>query len=468
MGPSYNRMVRAARLLVLALLVACSLVACSTGCNHKGPAAPPAPPPPTVTVARPAVESVIDYREYTGRTAAVESVEVRSRVSGYLLSVEFKEGMEVRKGDLLFRIDPRPYEADLREAEANLAAQEAQLQRFQLDLTRAKELIGTNAISQQELDVAIANAASARAQLRSLEAAVASAKLELEYTEIRSPIAGRTSRALVTPGNLIVSDSTVLTSVVSMDPMYAYFDVDESSALDYRQRVRQSQVDSARMTSIAVALGLSNETGYPHSGQIDFVDNVTDIGTGNIQVRARFQNDDGALLPGLFCRIRVPFTRPYDALLVPQTALAMNQQGRYVLVVNEENKVEPHVVEVGTSHGGLVAIRSGIERTDRVVINGLQKARPGSEVKPVMEDAVAFVARTLGPTTAQAKAPAEGEASAPNTTADQATGATRTANAAVTGARHQPADAVGIRPGDASAPGGGNRAAQGPSAGGPQ
>lgn len=424
MGPTYIPIARGIPTLAWPLLVLC----CAS-CNRKGPAAPPAPPPPTVTVVRPAVEEVIDYREYTGRTAAVESVEVRSRVGGYLLSVEFKEGAEVQMGDLLFRIDARPYEADLRQAEANVAAQEAQLQRYQLDLNRARELIGTAAISQQELDVAIASAASARAQLRSLEAALAHAKLDLEYTEIRSPITGRTSRALVTPGNLIVSDSTVLTNVVSMDPMYAYFDVDESSALDYRQRVRQSQVESARVTPIDVSLGLSNETNHPHPGLIDFVDNVTDIGTGNIQVRARFPNADGALLPGLFCRVRVPFTRPYDALLVPQTALAMNQQGRYVLVVNDDNKVEPHVVEVGTSHGGMVAIRSGIDRNDRVVVSGLQKARPGSQVKPVMEDAVKFVTRTLGPSALQEdtedKDRDNGQNSGPTgETAGQATGQT--------------------------------------------
>ena len=346
----------------------------------------PPPPPATVTVAKPYVKSVVDYREFTGRTAAIESVEVRARVGGYLLSVDFKEGKEVAAGDLLFKIDPRPFEQILRQSKANLAAQQAQLDRLTLELTRARELITSNAISKAELDAAIANASSGQAQLRSLEAAVSRSELDLEYTEIRSPIAGRTSRAMVTPGNLIVEDTTVLTSVVSMDSMFAYFDIDESSALDYRQRIRGSEVDSARETKIGIALGLSNEQGYPHEGVIDFVDNVTDVGTGNIQVRGRFDNADGALLPGLFCRIRVPFTRAYDALLIPQTALAMNQQGRYVVVVNEENKAQNHVVQIGAVHGDMVAIRSGLTKDDRVVINGLQKARPGSVVKPVMAD----------------------------------------------------------------------------------
>lgn len=199
-----------------------------------------------------------------------------------------------------------------------------------------------------DLDLAIANFSSGTAQLKALQAAVARSQLNLEYTEIRSPIRGRTGRALVTPGNLVVADTTVLTSVVSMDPIYAYFDVDESSALDYRTRVRGEEVDSARTSRIDISLGLANEEGHPHLGQIDFVDNVTDVGSGNITIRGRFDNADGALLPGLFVRIKVPFTRPYDALLVPQSALAMNQQGRYVLVVEQDNTVKPHIVTVGS------------------------------------------------------------------------------------------------------------------------
>lgn len=331
----------------------------------------------------PTVEQVIDYREYTGRTAAIDAVEVRARVGGYLQKREFLEGSEVKEGDLLFRIDSRPVKEEIRQAEANLASQRAQLERFDLDLKRARELISTSAISQADLDLAIANASSGKAQLKALEAALARSKLNLEYTEIRSPITGRTGRALVTPGNLVIADNTVLTSVVSMNPIFAYFDVDESSALDYRSRVRDAEVDSARNTRIQISLGLANEQDYPHAGEIDFVDNVTDIGSGNITIRGRFDNEDGALLPGLFVRIKVPFTRPYDALLVPQTALAMNQQGRYVLVVDKEDTVRPHIVSIGEVHGDKVAIRSGLTADDRVISKGLQKAKPGSKVKPV-------------------------------------------------------------------------------------
>ncbi len=368
------------------LLAIVALAFCSA-CTPTKPTAPPTPPPPEVTVALPTIEQVIDYREYTGRTAAIDVVDVRARVGGYLEDREFQEGSEVKEGDLLFKIDARPVKEDIRQAEANLAAQQAQLERFELDLKRARELIATSAISQADLDLAIANAVSGQAQLKALEAAVARAKLNLEFTEIRSPITGRTGRALVTPGNLVVADNTVLTSVVSMDPIFAYFDVDESSALDYRTRVRGEEVDSARETRIEIGLGLANETNYPHAGYIDFVDNVTDIGSGNISIRGRFPNADGALLPGLFVRIKVPFTRPYDALLVPQTALAMNQQGRYVLVVEPDDTVKPHIVTVGAVHGDKVAIRSGIDAGDRVVIKGLQKARPGSKVKPMLDSA---------------------------------------------------------------------------------
>lgn len=393
-------------LLAIALLTACP------ACKQTKPAAPPEPPPSEVTVALPTVEQVIDYREYTGRTAAIDSVEVRARVGGYLEKREFTEGSEVKEGDLLFRIDSRPVKEEIRQAEANLAAQKAQLVRFDLDLKRARDLIATNAISQADLDLAIANASSGSAQLNALEAALAGSKLNLQYTEIRSPITGRIGRALVTPGNLVVADTTVLTSVVSMNPMFAYFDVDESSALDYRARVRDSQVDSARSTRIEIGLGLANEEGHPHTGEIDFVDNVTDIGSGNITIRGRFDNQDGTLLPGLFVRIKVPFTRPYDALLVPQTALAMNQQGRYVLVVDKEDTVKPHVVTVGAMHGDKVAISSGIGPEDRVVIKGLQKAKPGSKVKPMV---VATEASANSPTVQE------------DSTADSSTNATSSA-----------------------------------------
>ncbi|MFO1064388.1 MAG: efflux RND transporter periplasmic adaptor subunit [Pirellulales bacterium] len=352
------------------------------GCNRTKPN-PPAPlTPAPVTVAHPVTQSVTDYREYTGRTAAIEQVEIRARVSGYLQSIEFKEGKDVAPGDLLFKIDDRPYRQAVQQAQANLAAQIAQGERYRLDLSRARELISTRAISQADLDLAVANAAQSEAQQRALEAAVARAQLDLEYTEIKSPIAGRTSRALVTPGNLITADQTLLTSVVSQDPIYAYFNVDESSALDYRRRVREALVSSARDVVIPITLGLADEKGHPHSGSIDFVDNVTDPGSGNIEIRGRFPNPDGALLPGLFARVRVPFTRPYEALLVPQSAVSVNQQGRYVLVVDADDKVVVRNVTVGSTHESNVVIKSGLTEEDRIIVKGLQKARPGNKVLP--------------------------------------------------------------------------------------
>ncbi len=263
------------------------------------------PPPPLVTAAAPVQETITDYREYTGRTSAVESVEIRARVSGYLQRIAFTEGQMVEKDQLLFQIDPRPYQQALSEAQGNLNAAQARFQRFSSELERANRLLPTNSISQAEVDIAAANRAEAAAQVTSLQAAIDRANLDLEFTEIKAPITGRAGRALITVGNLVSSDTTILTSIVSLDPMYAYFDIDEASALNYRQRIRENKVASARDSFIPIELGLANEENHPHQGFIDFVDNQTDPTTGNITVRGRFPNADGTLVPGLFARIKI-------------------------------------------------------------------------------------------------------------------------------------------------------------------
>ncbi len=339
------------------------------------------PPPPLVTAAAPVQETITDYREYTGRTSAVESVEIRARVSGYLQRIAFTEGQMVEKDQLLFQIDPRPYQQALSEAQGNLNAAQARFQRFSSELERANRLLPTNSISQAEVDIAAANRAEAAAQVTSLQAAIDRANLDLEFTEIKAPITGRAGRALITVGNLVSSDTTILTSIVSLDPMYAYFDIDEASALNYRQRIRENKVASARDSFIPIELGLANEENHPHQGFIDFVDNQTDPTTGNITVRGRFPNADGTLVPGLFARIKIPFTRPYDALLVPEQALAMDQQGRYLLIVKDDLTVEQRRVVVGSRSGNRTVISEGLEPNDRVVVRGVQKARPGAKVQ---------------------------------------------------------------------------------------
>ncbi len=349
------------------------------------------------------VQKVQDFREFTGRTAAADSVEIRARVSGYLLespssgitnsattapssnaqqgnnSVRVHEGDLVDKGTLLFKIDPAPYELALEQARGSLSATQAQLERFRLDLSRAQELLDTRSISQADYDLAVANVNEAAGQIANLEAAVSQANLELEFTTVESPIKGYLGRALVTSGNLIQSDQTILTTVVSADPIYVYFNVDERSLLDYRKRIQSGSVKSARNNQIKVRMALANEVDYSHEGIIDFVDNRTDPATGNTQLRARFSNTNGLLSPGLFARISSPFTEEYDAVLVPTRAISMDQQGHYVLLV-QDNKAVRQKVELGTVHDDKTVVTFGLRGNESIIVNGLQRIRPGMDV----------------------------------------------------------------------------------------
>lgn len=418
------------------------------GCHRGGPGASQQKatrPPAAVDVVASVTQRVIDYREFTGRTAAVNSVEVRTRVSGYLLQspqyqdsrtnrnamsnrsqrsrqtelaesivkkqarsfaklivmgeqssedvlaspvirdsfeIKVREGERVERGTPLFEVDPAPYQLILNQAEGNLAATQAQLKRFRLDLQRADELVSSNSISKAEYDLAVANEAEALGQIENLKASVNRARLDLSFTQVTSPIDGLLGRTLVTNGNLVVADTTILTTIVSTDPIQVYFDVDENSVLDYRARVRSGDVQSARDTSISVDLGLANDSDFPYRGIIDFVDNTTDPATGNTRMRGRFENSSGALSPGLFARIRAPFSQMYDGVLVPTTALAMDQQGRFVIVVDGKNIAHRRAIEVGSSHGNMTVIKKGIERDERVAVSGLQKIRDGDPVDP--------------------------------------------------------------------------------------
>jgi membrane fusion protein, multidrug efflux system len=241
-------------------------------------------------------------------------------------------------------------------------------------------LLKSNSISKAEFDLAQANQTAALGQIANLEATLERAALDLSFTRVTSPITGLLSRALVTKGNLVVADTTILTSVVSTDPIYAYFDVDESSVLDYRQRIRQGTVTSARDAKIPIRLALANESDFPHEGVIDFVENITDPNTGNTRIRGRFPNPQRALSSGLYARIKVPFTAPYQALTIPTQAIAMDQQGRYLLVVDATGKVQRRGIKAGTQHGERTVIASGIDATDRVIVSGLQKVTPGASV----------------------------------------------------------------------------------------
>jgi RND family efflux transporter MFP subunit len=358
----------------LALLV-------SGGCT-KQPAPTPSVKPPDVVVARPLVRTVTDYEDFTGRTEAYRTIEVRARVSGYLNKVNFVEGSEVKKGEVLFEIDPRLFEAQLQRANAVLNQAQAHLRRLDQDLDRATSLLPRNAISREEYDKIAGDRSEAAAAVSVARASVEAAKLNLAYTKVVAPISGRISRRLLDPGNLIKADETVLTSIVSDDPIYAYFDIDERTLLRLRRMVRQTQSIFVRKQDVPVMLGLSDEEGFPHVGKIDFSDNRLDPMTGTLRVRGVFDNPQHLLSPGLFVRIRLPIGHPYEAILIAEQALGTDQGQKFVYVVNEQNEVEYRRVQVGSVFDGLRVITEGLGKDERVIISGLQRARAGLVVEP--------------------------------------------------------------------------------------
>lgn len=340
--------------------------------------------PPAVTVAKPIVKRLVEWDEFTGRLAPVASVEVRARVSGYLESTHFIEGTEVKQGDLLFVIDPRRYEAEFARANAELARAKAGLELATAEAERAAKLVQTRSISAEEADVKVKTRVQAGASLEGAQAQLDMAKLELDFTRITAPIAGRIGRKHVTEGNLITGgpqDATVLTTIVALDPIYCYFDVDERSALKYRELVRQGKRPSALFTKIPAQMGLANEAGFSHEGVIDFVDNEISASTGSIRARGVFDNKDRLMAPGFFARIRFEGSGEYEAMLVRDVAIGSDQGKPFVFVVGADGKASQRNVETGPLDDGLRIIRSGLTAEDRVVINGLMAIRHGVAVK---------------------------------------------------------------------------------------
>jgi RND family efflux transporter MFP subunit len=358
------------------------------GCAPTPSVAPAVPPP--VSVSRPVERQVTDSVDFTGRTAAVDSVELRARVWGYLDRVHFQEGALVNKGDVLFEIDPLTYRAALNQAEGNLASLEARLERLNADFARAQRLVRTGAIGREEFDKIAGDRGEAAASRAALKAAVERARLDLGYTRVIAPVSGRVSRYVVTVGNLVQSGDqgggTLLTTIVSVDPMYAYFDVDEHTALRVRRLVREGKSDSPRDGGYPVSLGLANEVGHPHRGTINFADNQVNPKTGTIRVRGVFPNKEQVLLPGLFARIRTPIGRPHKALLVSDRALDTDQGQKVLHVVNQKNEVVTRPVRLGALHDGLREITDGLKPGERVIVNGLQQVRPGIIVEPKLVD----------------------------------------------------------------------------------
>ncbi len=343
------------------------------------------PPPPMVTVASPTEQEVVEWDEFTGRTEAVESVEVRARVSGTLESVHFEDGGLVKKGDLLFVIDPRPYQAALDRAEAELARVQSALELAKSDLTRADSLVASKNIAAGEYDKWKQTKVSAESSLKSAQAAIDLAKLDMEYTRVTAPISGRISRRLVDPGNLVNGGpgaNTLLTNIVTVDPIHLYMDADENSILKYtRFRIEGSRT-SARDAKIVCEMALADEEGFPHKGVIDFVDNRLDPSTGTMRARGLFPNPDQKITPGLFARARIPGTGKYKALMISDLALSTDQGQKIVLVVDDKGTAQPRPVEVGPVMDGMRVIRNGLTTADKVIINGLAKVRPGMPVTP--------------------------------------------------------------------------------------
>jgi len=339
---------------------------------------------PTVTVARPLAKKLTEWDEFTGRLGAVASVEVRARVSGYLQSTHFKEGSEVKEGDLLFVVDPRRYEAELARATAELARARSALELATAEAERAAKLVQTKAISAEESDVKTKTRTGAEASLAAAQASVDAAKLEVEWTRVTAPISGRIGRKLVTEGNLITggpNGATVLTAIVQLDPIYCYFDVDERSALKYREMARKGERESALFSTIPAQMGLANQDGFPHEGKINFVDNEISATTGSIKARGIFDNKDRLMSPGFFARLRIPGSGEYEAMLVRDTAIGSDQGRSFVYVVDADGKATQRSVVTGPLDDGLRIIRQGLKAEDRVVINGLMSIRPGVAVK---------------------------------------------------------------------------------------
>jgi RND family efflux transporter MFP subunit len=366
------------------LLLLCPLLAL-TGCG-EGPKQSAAPPPPAVTVAKPVQRTIVDQDEYVGRFVAVDMVEVRARVSGYLEQVHFRDGQLVKQGDLLFSIDQRPFQNALAQAKANLALAKSNVTFTEADYARAQQLLRDRTISEQVFDQRAQAYRNAQASVTANEAMVKQAELDLEFTELRSPVTGRIGDRRVTQGNLVTGGTggttTLLATLVSIDPIRLEFTFDESAYLRYERLSSGGKDVTGREGSVAVSLKLIDERDFAHRGHMDFVDNVIDRGSGTIRARAQFSNPDGVFTPGMFARVRVPGSPAYAALLVPDGAILSEQARKYVLVVDDENVTRQRYVTLGELVDGSRVIKEGLGWDDRLIVNGLMRARPGVKVSP--------------------------------------------------------------------------------------
>jgi membrane fusion protein, multidrug efflux system len=408
--------------------IACAvLFALVPGCGKPSQAAPP--PPGKVTVSRPIERQVIQWDEYAGNLSAPDMATVSARVSGLIERASFQEGAIVHKGDVLFQIDPRPFQADVDAKQAAVAQAQAQADQAAIHLKRYTEVRGTKAISAEDYDTARASNEVAQAGLAAAKAALESSDLNLQWTKVTAPITGRISRMNVQPGNLITGGGgnsgggsgggggqpTQLTTIVSIDPIYCYVQVPEAAAIRYQKlSLKQKGADIAH-ARIPCYLQLSGETGFPHAGVIDFIDNQVDTGTGTVTIRGVFANPTRVLTPGMFARLRVPGTERYTAMLIPDAAINANQNERFVLLVDGDDVVHQRPVVMGPMFGNLRQIDDGLKLSDLVVVNGVQKARPGAKVEPHEApvpteslDALQTTDRNVPPLTPSSGTPGEG------------------------------------------------------------
>lgn len=368
----------------LALFAAAGIAVVSSGCGQEN--AYVAPPPPKVAVSQPLRETFTETLEFTGNTAATDTVELRARVSGYLDKVLFRDGQQVKKGDLLFVIEQAPYELAMRQAQGELARAEAQRAEATATAQRVLQAARTGAVSRQQADEAVARQQMAEAQVFTFKAALDKAKVDLSYTEVRAPFDGRLGRRLKDPGNLVgAGEDTVITDINRIDPIYVYFSINELDLLRLlgdRPR-HQAAREAQDQRNQRLFMALANEDDYPTEGTFDFAAITLDSTTGTLLLRGVFANGDGRILPGLFARIRAPIREIADALLVPERALGVDQGGRYVLVVKDDAEVEQRPVQVGGKRGDWRMIEKGLSANDKIIVDGIQRARPGAKVDPI-------------------------------------------------------------------------------------
>ena len=366
---------------LFALLFALAVAACGDSGNKQA-----APPPPTVTVANPVKRTVSDFDEYVGRFVAIDSVEIRARVSGYLEKVHFTDGQLVKEGDVLFTIDRRPFQNAVDQARATLAQQRANLAFAEADLVRGQQLVRDKTITEQTFEQRQQAKRTAEATVQANEALLRQAELDFHFSVLRAPVSGRIGDRRVSPGNLVLgslsSSTTLLATIVSYDPIRFEFTFDEASYLRYERIARNGTDVASRGKGVPVSLKLIDEPEFGHVGRMDFIDNAIDRGTGTIRGRAEFRNLDGIFTPGMFARVQVPASPPYEALLVPDVAIGTEQVRKFVFVVGPDNSVSQKFVTLGQLSDGMRVVKDGLLPQDRVVVNGMSRARPGAKVTP--------------------------------------------------------------------------------------